>query len=114
MSEPQSSDVLAHLADVIVQRRSAHPDVSYVARLRQKGLDAMLKKVGEEATELVMAAKDADPKAVLYEAADLWFHTLVVLDHFELRPEDVLQELMRREGVSGLEEFKSRKNKEAS
>jgi phosphoribosyl-ATP pyrophosphohydrolase len=99
-----SEDILARLAQVIEQRKRADPDTSYVARLFGKGLDAILKKVGEEATETVMAAKDGVPGKVVYEVADLWFHTLLVLSHFELRPADVLAELARREGLSGLEE----------
>jgi len=104
-----SQDVLDRLAAVIEQRRQADPERSYVARLRHKGLDAMLKKVGEEATETVMAAKDGNPQAVVYEVADLWFHSLLVLAHLGLGPRDVLNELARREGLSGLEEFAARK-----
>ena len=108
-----SNDTLARLAEVIEQRKAADPDKSYVARLHGKGLDAILKKIGEEATETVMAAKDAraggDSGKVLYEVADLWFHTLVLLAQFDLKPQQVLDELARREGVSGLEEKASRK-----
>jgi phosphoribosyl-ATP pyrophosphohydrolase len=103
-----SNDILSRVADVIESRRGADPQASYVAKLLHKGLDAMLKKVGEEATETVMAAKDGQPEQVLYEVADLWFHSLVVLAHFGLRPEQVLQELARREGLSGLAEFAAR------
>lgn len=99
---------LSRLADVIESRRGADPDQSYVARLFHKGTDAILKKVGEEATELVMAGKDGDAQKIVYEAADLWFHALVALAQFGLRPEQVLAELARREGLSGLEEFASR------
>jgi len=102
------TDVLARLADVIESRRGADPQTSYVARLLAKGPDSILKKIGEEATETVMAAKDADPAKVIYETADLWFHTLVMLAHFGLRPEDVIAELARREGLSGLQEKASR------
>lgn len=109
---PLSQDALERLADVIEQRRQGHPDQSYVARLFHKGLDAVLKKVGEEATETVMAAKDGDPAEVVYEVADLWFHTMIALAHFGLRPSDVLAELQRREGQSGLEEFAARKARE--
>ncbi|ASM75965.1 phosphoribosyl-ATP pyrophosphatase [Vitreoscilla filiformis] len=104
-----SSELLAHLADVIESRRGADPDKSYVARLFHKGTDAILKKVGEEATETVMAAKDGDAQKIVYEVADLWFHSLVALAQFGLRPEAVLAELARREGLSGLEEFAARK-----
>ncbi len=100
----QSADILARLAQVIEQRKLADPQSSYVARLFDKGLDAILKKVGEEATETVMAAKDGVPDKVVYEVADLWFHSLLVLSHFGLQPADVLSELARREGLSGLEE----------
>lgn len=104
-----SQDVLARLAAVIDTRRLGDPDKSYVARLFHKGTDAILKKVGEEATELVMAGKDGDPAKIIGEAADLWFHTLVALAHFGLSPSQVLAELQRREGLSGLEEFAARK-----
>ena len=80
-----------------------------LARLFGKGLDAILKKVGEEATETVMAAKDGQPDKVVYEVADLWFHSIIALAHFGLKPADVLAELERREGLSGLEEFAARK-----
>jgi phosphoribosyl-ATP pyrophosphohydrolase len=104
-----SNDTLARLADVIESRRGGDPDKSYVARLFHKGTDAILKKVGEEATETVMAAKDADAEKIIYEVADLWFHSLVALAQFGLRPEQVLAELARREGLSGLDEFAARK-----
>jgi len=102
-------DTLARLAAVIDGRRGADPDKSYVARLFAKGTDAILKKVGEEATEVVMAAKDGDRQRIVGETADLWFHTLVALSHFGLGPAEVLAELERREGLSGLEEFALRK-----
>ena len=102
-------DTLARLAAVIEQRKSADPDKSYVARLHAKGLDAILKKVGEEATETVMAAKDGDRQKIVYEVADLWFHSMIALSAFGLTPADVLAELSRREGLSGLEEFALRK-----
>ncbi len=105
----RSQDILAHLAGVIESRRSGDPDRSYVARLFGKGTDAILKKVGEEATELVMAGKDGDRDKIIGEAADLWFHSMVALAHFGLTPADVLAELRRREGLSGLEEFAARK-----
>ena len=100
---------LSQLADIIESRRGGDPDRSYVARLLARGEDAILKKIGEEATETVMAAKDADKARIVAETADLWFHSLVMLAHFGLRPEDVVAELARREGVSGLEE-KARRN----
>ncbi len=110
------SDTLRRLAEVIESRKPANggdPDKSYVSRLFAKGDDAILKKIGEEATETVMAAKDArvdgDSSKVLYECADLWFHTLVMLAQFNLTPDDVLDELARREGMSGIEEKANRK-----
>ncbi|MBN8509935.1 MAG: phosphoribosyl-ATP diphosphatase [Burkholderiales bacterium] len=102
-------DTLARLAAVVESRRGGDPATSYVARLFSKGPDAILKKVGEEATEVVMAGKDGDPAKVVYEVADLWFHTLLLLAQHGLRPADVLAELSRREGQSGLEEFAARK-----
>jgi phosphoribosyl-ATP pyrophosphohydrolase len=108
MNYPSQEDVLSRLAEVIESRRLADPDKSYVARLFHRGLDSILKKVGEEATETVMAAKDGQPEKVVYEVADLWFHSLLVLSHFGLKPSDVLNELARREGLSGLEEKASR------
>lgn len=104
-----SQDVLARLAEVIEARKAGDPDKSYVARLFHKGTDAILKKIGEEATEVVMAAKDGDPQKVVYEVADLWFHSMLALSAFGLTPTDVLTELQRREGLSGLEEFAARK-----
>nr|AQQ74708.1 hypothetical protein [uncultured bacterium] len=102
--------VLKRLADVIDARRperGGDPGASYVARLFAKGEDAILKKIGEEATETVMAAKDAahggDRQRLVSETADLWFHCMVLLARFDLRPEDVLAELERRAGTSGLE-----------
>jgi phosphoribosyl-ATP pyrophosphohydrolase len=110
------SDTLRRLAEVIESRKPANggdPEKSYVSRLFAKGDDAILKKIGEEATETVMAAKDArvdgDSSKVLYECADLWFHTLVMLAQFNLTPDDVLNELARREGMSGIEEKANRK-----
>lgn len=104
-----SSDTLARLAAVIESRRGGDPERSYVARLFSKGPDAMLKKVGEEATEVVLAAKDGVPEKVVAEVADLWFHTMLVLAAHGLKPAHVLAELERREGMSGLEEFALRK-----
>jgi phosphoribosyl-ATP pyrophosphohydrolase len=103
------SDTLNRLAAVLEERKSAEPDSSYVAKLYSKGLDAILKKVGEEATETVMAAKDGEADKIIYEVADLWFHTMVLLKHMELEPQQVLDELDRRFGLSGLEEKASRK-----
>ena len=104
-----SDDTLARLAAVIESRRGGDPDKSYVARLFAKGTDAMLKKVGEEATEVVMAAKDGGGPKLVGEVADLWFHSMIVLAAHGLSPADVLAELHRREGLSGLDEFASRK-----
>jgi phosphoribosyl-ATP pyrophosphohydrolase len=104
-----SNDTLARLADVIEARRAGDPDKSYVARLFHKGNDAILKKIGEEATETVMAAKDGDRQKIVYEVADLWFHSMIALAAYGLKPADVLAELERREGLSGLEEFAARK-----
>ena len=104
-----SNDTLARLAAVIDARRGGDPDKSYVARLFQKGTDAILKKVGEEATEVVMAAKDGAHDRLVGEVADLWFHSMIVLAQFGLKPAAVLAELERREGLSGLDEFASRK-----
>jgi phosphoribosyl-ATP pyrophosphohydrolase len=98
------SDVLNQLAAVLESRKGADPDSSYVAGLYARGLDAILKKIGEEATEAVIAAKGGDRAQTVYELADLWFHTLVLLAQQGLKPDDVLQELERRFGVSGLEE----------
>jgi len=102
--ELSAPDVLARLADVLEARRAADPGSSYAARLFERGTDAILKKVGEEATEVVMAAKDGAPERIVAETADLWFHTMILLTHFGLRPADVLAELERREGQSGLDE----------
>ena len=104
------TDTLNRLAEVLEQRKQADPDSSYVAKLYSKGLDAILKKIGEEATETVMAAKDGKPDKIVYEIADLWFHTMVLLSQQGLSPQDVLTELDRRFGLSGLEEKASRKN----
>ncbi|MCO5356344.1 phosphoribosyl-ATP diphosphatase [Acidovorax kalamii] len=113
---PASQDALARLAAVIESRKPANggdPEKSYVSRLLHKGPDAFLKKIGEEATEVVMAAKDvdhgADKSTLVYEVADLWFHSMVALAHYGLAPADVLAELERREGTSGIEEKALRK-----
>jgi phosphoribosyl-ATP pyrophosphohydrolase len=109
-------DVLNRLARVIESRRPDHggdPEKSYVARLLHKGPDAVLKKIGEEATETVMAAKDiahgGDPAHLVYEVADLWFHCMIALAQHGLTPQQVVDELARREGLSGLEEKALRK-----
>jgi phosphoribosyl-ATP pyrophosphohydrolase len=102
------SDILDRLAATLEARKSAAPDSSYVAKLYARGTDAILKKIGEEATETVMAAKDGQAEKIIYEVADLWFHTLVLLAHQGLKPSDVLNELARREGLSGLAEKASR------
>ena len=123
-SSPLSQDALMRLASVIESRKPARggdPESSYVARLLHRGPDAFLKKIGEEATEVVMAAKDLDKAQALQqdvadsrqklvgEVADLWFHCLVALAHYGLQPQDVVQELERREGTSGIEEKALRK-----
>ena len=102
------NDTLARLAAVVEARKGGDPDKSYVARLFHKGPDAILKKIGEEATEVVMACKDGEPGKIVGEVADLWFHTLLALNVHGLAPADVLAELERREGLSGLEEFAAR------
>ena len=104
------ADTLNQLAAVLEERKQAEPDSSYVAKLYSKGLDAILKKIGEEATETVMAAKDGEPQKIVYETADLWFHSLVLLAHQGLGPDDVLKELERRFGLSGLAEKAARKH----
>ena len=117
-------DAIKRLADVVDARRAdflagkANPDISYIAKLFSKGDDAILKKIGEEAAETVMAAKDSRfanlapemQSKLVGEIADLWFHCFVALSQFNLRPEDVIKELERREGVSGIAEKASRKN----
>jgi phosphoribosyl-ATP pyrophosphohydrolase len=103
------NDTLERLAGVIESRKSGDPDKSYVARLFHKGNDAILKKIGEEATEVVMACKDGEGPKIVAEVADLWFHSMIALAVHGLAPRDVLAELERREGQSGLEEFAARK-----
>jgi phosphoribosyl-ATP pyrophosphohydrolase len=114
-----SVDSLARLAEVIESRKPAQggdPEASYVARLLHKGPDAFLKKIGEEATEVVMAAKDmergGEPAKLVGEVADLWFHCMIALAHYGLKPADVVAELQRREGLGGLEEKALRKARE--
>ncbi len=101
-------DTLRELAAILEARKQADPDHSYVARLYAKGLDAILKKVGEEAAETLLAAKNNDPEHLVRETADLWFHTLVMLAHQGLGPDAVLNELRRRLGTSGLTEKAAR------
>ena len=101
-------DILERLARTIESRKDADPQSSYVARLLSHAPDAVLKKIGEEATELVMAGKDGDRLRVVAETADLWFHCMVMLAHFGLSPADVLAELQRREGISGIDEKAAR------
>ncbi len=120
MNAPTSTDTLARLAAVIDRRKTPagrDPEKSYLARLLHQGPEAFLKKIGEEATEAVMAAKDAelaggDPQKLVNEVADLWFHSMIALAHFNLSPLDVVAELARREGLSGLEEKALRKVRE--
>lgn len=107
-----SDAILAALADVIDARKRGDPETSYVARLFAAGADAVLKKIGEEATETVMAAKDGVPERIVAETADLWFHCMILLAQHGLRPEQVLAELARRAGTSGLEEKAARKASE--
>lgn len=106
------SDVLMRLADVLEARKQADPDSSYVASLHAKGLNKILEKVGEECTETLLAAKDAersgDTSDLVYETADLWFHSLVMLSRLGLGPDDVINELARRFDLSGLEEKAAR------
>jgi phosphoribosyl-ATP pyrophosphohydrolase len=111
-----AEDALARLAAIIESRKLVNggdPEKSYVARLLHKGPDAFLKKIGEEATEVVMAAKDADHggdrSRIIYEVADLWFHSMIALAHYGLTPAEVVAELERREGTSGIEEKALRK-----
>lgn len=104
-----SNDILQRLTEVIESRKQADPSSSYVAKLFGKGEDAILKKVGEEATEVVLAAKSGDNAHLVYETADLWFHCMVLLAQHGLSADDVLNELARREGLSGIEEKANRK-----
>ena len=106
--EDAMSDVLLQVARVLESRKNADPASSYVAGLYAKGLDSILKKIGEEATETIIAAKGGDSGQVIYETADLWFHSLILLAYQDLKPEDVLAELERRFGMSVMEEKASR------
>jgi phosphoribosyl-ATP pyrophosphohydrolase len=103
-----ASDILDRLAATLEARKQADPQSSYVAKLYAKGLDAILKKVAEEAAETIMAAKDGEREKIIYETADLWFHSLVLLAREGIHPDEVLNELARREGLSGLAEKASR------
>lgn len=103
------SGVLERLAAVVESRKGVDPGNSYVARLLSQGEDAILKKIGEEATETVMAGKDGERRRIVAETADLWFHCLIMLAHYGLSPADVLAELSRREGISGIDEKAARK-----
>ncbi len=103
------NDILNELTQILEERKSASPDSSYVAKLYHQGLNTILKKIGEEATETVIAAKEGDKEQIIYETADLWFHTLVMLTHQNIHPDQVLKELERRFGLSGLTEKASRK-----
>jgi phosphoribosyl-ATP pyrophosphohydrolase len=105
-----SADILQRLTETLEARKRADPQSSYVAGLYARGLDAILKKVGEEATETVMAAKDGQNEKIICEVADLWFHTLILLASRGLSVQDVLNELARREGISGIEEKASRES----
>ena len=102
------TDTLNRLAELLEERKSADPQTSYVAKLYAKGMDSILKKVGEEAAETSIAAKNGDNEHLIYETADLWFHTLVMLAQAGLKPQDILDELARREGLSGLVEKAAR------
>ncbi|PCJ25900.1 MAG: phosphoribosyl-ATP diphosphatase [SAR86 cluster bacterium] len=110
------NDVITELAELLEQRKSSDSSKSYVASLHEKGLNKILQKVGEESAETILAAKDCvsddneSKNAVIHETADLWFHTMVMLSHLDLRPEQVLEELQKRFNISGLEEKASRKN----
>lgn len=104
-----NTDILHRLTETLEARKQASPESSYVARLFTKGEDAILKKVGEEATEVILASKTGDKTHLVYETADLWFHCMVLLAHHGLSAEDVLSELARREGLSGIVEEESRK-----
>ncbi|MGZ8136060.1 MAG: phosphoribosyl-ATP diphosphatase [Methylococcaceae bacterium] len=104
------SEILHQLAQVLEERKKETADKSYVASLYAKGLDSILKKIGEEATETVIAAKGGDEQQIIYEMADLWFHCMVLLANQGLGPDDVLNELQRRVGLSGLQEKAQRNN----
>lgn len=106
-----NQDILQKLTETIEARKQASPESSYVAKLFSKGEDAILKKIGEEATEVILAVKEGDKSHIVYETADLWFHCMVMLSHHGLSSDDVLAELARREGLSGIVEKNSRNEK---
>jgi phosphoribosyl-ATP pyrophosphohydrolase len=103
-------DILTKLEQILEDRKSANADESYVSSLYAKGLDEILKKIGEESAEVIMAAKDHDQDKIIYEVADLWFHTLVLLRHKDIEVSKIKDELSRRFGLSGLEEKANRNN----
>ncbi|MCR4298757.1 MAG: phosphoribosyl-ATP diphosphatase [Gallionella sp.] len=107
-SEKMGTDILQRLTETLEARKQASPESSYVARLFSKGEDAILKKIGEEATEMILASKGGDKTHLVYETADLWFHCMVLLAKHDLSTDDVLNELARREGLSGIAEKESR------
>jgi phosphoribosyl-ATP pyrophosphohydrolase len=107
--EKMNQDILQRLTETLEARRQAAPESSYVAKLFNKGEDAILKKIGEEATEVILASKEGDKSHLVYETADLWFHCMVLLAKHGLSADDVLNELARREGLSGIAEKESRK-----
>ena len=104
-----NKDILQRLTETLAARKQASPESSYVAKLFSKGEDAILRKIGEEATEVILASKESDKTHLVYETADLWFHCMVLLAQHGLSADDVLQELARREGLSGIAEKESRK-----
>ena len=108
LNKSNMSDILDRLAEVLESRKTADPQSSYVAKLYARGIDAVLKKVGEEAAETIIAAKGGDRQQIVYETADLWFHCMVMLAQAGLHPRDVLNELARREGLSGITEKAAR------
>lgn len=103
-----NGEVLKRLSETLLSRRNADPETSYTAQLLSKGPDAILKKIGEETAELIMAGKEGNRLHVVWEVTDVWFHTMVLLAHYGLSVDDVLQELRRREGISGVDEKKAR------
>lgn len=103
-----NEDVLQRLSELLEARKNADPDTSYVAKLYAKGMDSILKKVGEESAETIIAAKNGDASQIIYETADLWFHTMIMLAKAGLGPQDILNELARREGLSGITEKANR------
>ncbi|MEC5386708.1 phosphoribosyl-ATP diphosphatase [Uliginosibacterium sp. H3] len=105
------AEILQRLSATLVERKSAPPESSYVAKLYSKGTDAICKKVAEEAAETIMAAKDGDLRHIVYEVSDLWFHSMILLAQFGLSTDDVLAELRRREGISGIDEKAARVEK---